>query len=47
MLKNARMALQAKNVARLGVEERGLIQARAAAIRSGQVTRNDGAPSRH
>jgi len=39
MLKNARMALQAKNVARLGAEERGLIRARAAAIRSGEVTR--------
>jgi deoxyribodipyrimidine photolyase-related protein len=41
MLKNARMALQAKNVARLGAEERGLIQARAAAIRGGQVIRPD------
>jgi deoxyribodipyrimidine photolyase-related protein len=38
MLKNARMALQAKNVARLGAEERSLIQARAAAIRCGEVT---------
>jgi deoxyribodipyrimidine photolyase-related protein len=37
LLRNPRMALQVKNLARLNADERGRVQARAAAIRRGEV----------